>query len=309
MWSVGVIIYVTLVGYPPFMEEDQRVLFKKIRYGEYTFYEEDWVGISQEAKDLIRHLLVVDPDRRMTASNALKHSWFNKVDERCLSLANKVPSIRELKDSIGDIDEFHQPQNKNFKSFKELPNESFGGHPTQKVPESMKEKNYNSVKFNNDDHTRSENVGKEETQSILIEEGNVQSRSSSHLGPNSTPVSSQQQRSPSATSRSDVKPLTSSQPRRSTTVTSRSSEINRKVLEVKPKTSSQPRRSPSAKAPSSEVKPSISSQPRRSPTTTTIRSEKKHSASSQPLRSPTATTSRPEVKPKTSSQPRRSPTS
>lgn len=120
MWSIAVIAYISLVGYPPFMEEDQRVLFKKIRYGEYTFYEEDWVGISHESKDFIKQLLVVDPDRRMTASNALRHQWFHS-DESSLCSTNKVSNIRELKSSMDDMDEFHEPKNSNYKSFQLLP--------------------------------------------------------------------------------------------------------------------------------------------------------------------------------------------
>lgn len=73
MWSIGVIIFVSLVGYPPFIEEDQRVLFRKIRLGEYSFFDEDWVGISKESRDLISSLLVVDPDQRLSASQAIRH--------------------------------------------------------------------------------------------------------------------------------------------------------------------------------------------------------------------------------------------
>jgi len=54
LWSVGVIVYVLLVGYPPFMEDDQQVLFTKIRKGDYQFYPEDWKNISVDAKKLIQ---------------------------------------------------------------------------------------------------------------------------------------------------------------------------------------------------------------------------------------------------------------
>jgi len=75
MWSVGVIIYVLLVGYPPFMEERQKDLFRKIRQGEYGFDGKDWKKISKSAKKLIKSLLVVDPSHRMTAKKALTHKW------------------------------------------------------------------------------------------------------------------------------------------------------------------------------------------------------------------------------------------
>lgn len=59
------ILYVLLVGYPPFMEDNQHELFRKIRSGEYEFPEEDWSAISDDAKDLIKKLLRVDPLERL----------------------------------------------------------------------------------------------------------------------------------------------------------------------------------------------------------------------------------------------------
>eukprot|EP00977_Amphora_coffeiformis_P012882 scaffold3271_cov181-Amphora_coffeaeformis.AAC.9 len=81
MWSVGVIIYVLLVGYPPFADNNQSVLFQKIRVGDYTFHPEEWKGISEDAKDLIKHLLVVDPLQRWTARQALESNWLKKEDK------------------------------------------------------------------------------------------------------------------------------------------------------------------------------------------------------------------------------------
>ena len=80
MWSVGVILYVLLVGYPPFADNNQSVLFQKIRVGDYSFVKEDWKGISDDAVDLIKHLLVVDPLQRWTAKQALESSWLKKED-------------------------------------------------------------------------------------------------------------------------------------------------------------------------------------------------------------------------------------
>ena len=81
MWSVGVIIYVLLVGYPPFADNNQSVLFQKIRVGDYTFHPEEWKSISEDAKDLIKHLLVVDPLQRWTARQALESKWLKKEDK------------------------------------------------------------------------------------------------------------------------------------------------------------------------------------------------------------------------------------
>jgi len=101
MWSVGVILYVLLVGYPPFMEDNQRVLFRKIRYGEYEFFKEDWEEISEEAKDLIQKLLVVDPLHRLTAREALRHDWIVGDNDDMLSSRSLSGSLSELQKSVG----------------------------------------------------------------------------------------------------------------------------------------------------------------------------------------------------------------
>jgi len=75
MWSVGVILYILLGGYPPFIEDDQRRLFRKIRKGQYEFHEEYWGTVSDDAKNLISNLLCVKADDRLTASEALQSNW------------------------------------------------------------------------------------------------------------------------------------------------------------------------------------------------------------------------------------------
>ena len=103
MWSVGIMIYVLLVGYPPFMEENQRQLFRKIRMGDFEFFQEDWEDISEPAKDLISKLLVVDPSRRITAQAALQHEWICKVDDDDLSARSLSSSLDSLRSSLKSI--------------------------------------------------------------------------------------------------------------------------------------------------------------------------------------------------------------
>lgn len=64
MWSVGIIAYVLLAGYPPFHDDNQRLLYKKIKKGEYFFHEEYWKNVSEESKDFISKLIVIDPTQR-----------------------------------------------------------------------------------------------------------------------------------------------------------------------------------------------------------------------------------------------------
>jgi len=75
MWSLGVIMYILLAGYPPFYSDNLLDLFECIKRGEYTFPEEDWAVVSEDAKDLIRRLPTVDPKARISASTALASSW------------------------------------------------------------------------------------------------------------------------------------------------------------------------------------------------------------------------------------------
>jgi len=86
MWSIGVIVYILLGGYPPFIESNQRTLFRKIRKGQYEFHEEYWGQVSDDAKDLIRKLLVVNPDDRLDAETALQNKWIGADSETLASL-------------------------------------------------------------------------------------------------------------------------------------------------------------------------------------------------------------------------------
>jgi len=77
LWSIGVIAYILLCGFPPFYNDNIAELFEQIMKAEYDFPHEYWHTISAEAKDFVRKLLVVDPKERMTADEALKHPWLN----------------------------------------------------------------------------------------------------------------------------------------------------------------------------------------------------------------------------------------
>lgn len=82
IWSMGVICYVLLAGYPPFYDEDQKRLFKKIKEGRYHFHEDYWSNTSPEAINMIQMMLCVDQSKRWTAEQLLKHPWITIGDEK-----------------------------------------------------------------------------------------------------------------------------------------------------------------------------------------------------------------------------------
>uniref|UniRef100_A0A8C2CNP8 calcium/calmodulin-dependent protein kinase n=1 Tax=Cyprinus carpio TaxID=7962 RepID=A0A8C2CNP8_CYPCA len=75
MWACGVILYILLVGYPPFWDEDQHRLYQQIKAGAYDFPSPEWDTVTPEAKDLINKMLTINPAKRITAAEALKHPW------------------------------------------------------------------------------------------------------------------------------------------------------------------------------------------------------------------------------------------
>ncbi|KAF4701384.1 hypothetical protein FOZ63_004536, partial [Perkinsus olseni] len=71
--------YILLCGYPPFYADNDTDILKRVRRGKYTFPDEDWKDISDDAKDLIRKLLTYDQGNRWTAEQALKHRWIRTM--------------------------------------------------------------------------------------------------------------------------------------------------------------------------------------------------------------------------------------
>jgi len=77
MWSTGVILYILLCGFPPFVEKNLNALYKIIKLGEYRFPSPYWDNVSNEAKNCISKLLVVNPIKRLSATELLKHEWIS----------------------------------------------------------------------------------------------------------------------------------------------------------------------------------------------------------------------------------------
>ena len=78
MWSLGCAVYLMIAGYPPFMVEKREPrsrLIRKILNAKFEFYKEEWGHVSEELKDFISQLINLQPTRRLTAKEALKHPW------------------------------------------------------------------------------------------------------------------------------------------------------------------------------------------------------------------------------------------
>ncbi|SBT76869.1 calcium-dependent protein kinase 3, putative [Plasmodium ovale] len=78
LWSAGVLLYILLCGYPPFYGESDHEILSMVKKGKFNFKGKEWNNITDEAKDLIKRCLTMDPMKRISASDALKHPWFRK---------------------------------------------------------------------------------------------------------------------------------------------------------------------------------------------------------------------------------------
>lgn len=93
MWSLGVIAFILLGGYPPFHDEDQQELFRMIRRGRYSFDPAFWGLVSEDAKSCVRGLLCVDRTKRLKAQSALQHPWLASVVETAAAVTAKEEEL------------------------------------------------------------------------------------------------------------------------------------------------------------------------------------------------------------------------
>ncbi len=106
VWSAAVILYILLCGYPPFYDDNNAALFRSIKAGAYDFPSDEWDHVSDEAKDLIDKMLVVNPSERMDISDIMKHPWMtkenleDKVLPKTLAQLKKFNARRKFKAGV-----------------------------------------------------------------------------------------------------------------------------------------------------------------------------------------------------------------
>ncbi|UYV71274.1 CAMK2G [Cordylochernes scorpioides] len=96
IWACGVILYILLVGYPPFWDEDQHRLYAQIKAGAYDYPSPEWDTVTPDAKNLINSMLTVNPAKRINTTDALKHPWICQR-ERVASTLHRQETVDCLK--------------------------------------------------------------------------------------------------------------------------------------------------------------------------------------------------------------------
>eukprot|EP00511_Aplanochytrium_stocchinoi_P004151 CAMPEP_0204841008 /NCGR_PEP_ID=MMETSP1346-20131115/40050_1 /ASSEMBLY_ACC=CAM_ASM_000771 /TAXON_ID=215587 /ORGANISM="Aplanochytrium stocchinoi, Strain GSBS06" /LENGTH=366 /DNA_ID=CAMNT_0051978817 /DNA_START=116 /DNA_END=1216 /DNA_ORIENTATION=- len=118
MWSLGVVTYILLCGYPPFSEDGLQNRIVKARY---TFPRKHWTGVSVMGRDLVSRLLVLDVEQRYDANRVLNHPWIRALDTYKPAEEPKVsepkPGIETKKSGIAKDTENFFAQAKHVTSF------------------------------------------------------------------------------------------------------------------------------------------------------------------------------------------------
>ncbi|XP_047363623.1 serine/threonine-protein kinase 17B-like isoform X1 [Vespa velutina] len=119
MWSVGVLLYVLLTGCSPFGGDTKQETFCNISRCRLDFPDDLFEDVSEEARDLMRKLMVKDPSERLTVTECLKHAWFAMFDDPMPPLSSSLPPMEDssLKSkTISQPEEEEKKQQHNNKS-------------------------------------------------------------------------------------------------------------------------------------------------------------------------------------------------
>ena len=104
IWSCGVILYILLSGRPPFPGDDDREIMENVKKGKYNLDCSPFDKVSKSVKDLIRKLLVMDKDKRMSAQEALHHPWFK--EQKSKELYNEIKDENTIKKLLNNLKKY-----------------------------------------------------------------------------------------------------------------------------------------------------------------------------------------------------------
>jgi len=97
LWSVGVIMYVMLCGYPPFSGDSDSAVLSKVKTGKFSFNSADWKHISEDAKDLIKCLIKLNPAERYSAEKTLRHVWIENKAPKATNMNLQSDFVNKLR--------------------------------------------------------------------------------------------------------------------------------------------------------------------------------------------------------------------
>jgi len=147
LWSIGVITYILLCGYPPFYDQNNVELYKQILACRYEFEKPWWDNISEDAKEFIRKLLVLDPAKRYTAKQAVMHPF---IVMNCGPPPNAIEPIpREISQSTNSLAYQKKKEGINNINGKEAHQEYYKSNPTSSNKQTYAQAPKDSTNSNN----------------------------------------------------------------------------------------------------------------------------------------------------------------
>ena len=104
LWSLGVLLYTLVSGYLPFQGNNSHDVFKKIKEADFHFRHAEFQEVSEECKNLIRSLLVVNVKKRLSGQEALKHPWFQSfgLDKSTVGFKDQKLHADPISDEVID---------------------------------------------------------------------------------------------------------------------------------------------------------------------------------------------------------------
>ncbi|XP_075961200.1 calcium/calmodulin-dependent protein kinase type II subunit delta isoform X22 [Anarhichas minor] len=185
IWACGVILYILLVGYPPFWDEDQHKLYQQIKAGAYDFPSPEWDTVTPEAKNLINQMLTINPAKRITAQEALKHPWVCQRStvasmmhrQETVECLKKFNARRKLKGAILTT----MLVSRNFSAAKSLLN---------KKADVKKRKSSSTVQYMESSDSSNTTVEDEDVKGKSLDNSSLKAQSSTSSQPDSTQGSS-----------------------------------------------------------------------------------------------------------------------